>query len=93
MIKNRIIMLLFGFLFVTATSAIAQVPTIDSEQLKAWMHGKQKAVLIDARPADEYRAGHIPDAINTYAENIKAEAKRLPRDKTTPIIFYCRGEG
>jgi len=93
MIKYRIFMLLLGFLFITTTSAMAQSPAIDSEQLKTWMHGKQKAVLIDARPAEEYRQAHIPGAINIPADRMKAESSRLPRDKATPIIFYCRGEG
>ena len=91
--KYRIIILLSFFLFTTATSAMAQFPTIDSEQLKTRMHGKQKAVLIDARPADEYQQTHIPGAINIPADQMKTETSRLPKDKATPIIFYCRGEG
>jgi rhodanese-related sulfurtransferase len=71
---------------------MAQFPTIDSEQLKTWMHGKQKAVLIDARPAEEYLQAHIPGAINIPADRMKTETSRLPKDKATPIIFYCRGE-
>jgi phage shock protein E len=94
MIKYRIIIMLLVFLFITATSAMAQFPpTIDSEQLKTWMHGNQKAVLIDARPAEEYQQAHIPGAINIPADRMKTETSRLPKDKATPIIFYCRGEG
>jgi rhodanese-related sulfurtransferase len=93
MIKYRIIIMLLVFLFITATSAMAQFPSIDSEQLKTWMHGKQKAVLIDARPAEEYQQAHIPGAINIPADRMKTETSRLPKDKATPIIFYCRGEG
>ncbi len=93
MIKYRIIILLSFFLFIKATSAMAQFPMIDSEQLKTWMHGKQKAVLIDARPAEEYRQAHIPGAINIPADRMKTATSRLPRDKATAIIFYCRGEG
>ena len=93
MIKYRIIIMLLAFLFISATSAMAQFPTIDSEQVKTWMHGKQKAVLIDARPAEEYQQAHIPGAINIPADRMKMETSRLPKDKATPIIFYCRGEG
>jgi rhodanese-related sulfurtransferase len=93
MIKYRIIMLLSVFLFTTATSAMAQFPAIDSEQLKTWMHGKQKVVVIDARPAEEYHQAHIPGAINIPADRMRTETSRLPKDKATPIIFYCRGEG
>ncbi len=93
MIKSRIILFSLGFLFITATSAVAQFPIIDAEQLKSWIHGKQKAVLIDVRPAEEYQQAHIPGAINIPAERLKMEASRLPKDKATPVIFYCRGEG
>ncbi len=93
MVRFRIVMFLMGFLFIAATAAMAQFPTIDAEQLKSWMHGKQKAVLIDARPAEEYQQAHIPGAINIPADRMKTEASRLPKDKATPIVFYCRGEG
>lgn len=91
--RFRTIMFSLGFSFITAAAAMAQFPTIDAEQLKSWTHGKQKAVLIDARPAEEYQQAHIPGAINIPADRMKAEASHLPKDKTTPIIFYCRGEG
>ncbi len=82
-----------GFLFLTATASFAQLPIIDSEQLKSYLHDKQKVVIIDARPFDEYREAHIPGAINIPPERMKAQTSRLPKNKTTPIIFYCRGEG
>ncbi len=82
-----------GLLFLTAQAALAQFPVIDAGQLRSWMTGKKKAVLIDAREASEYQMAHIPGAINIPPERVKSEASRLPKDKTTPLIFYCRGEG
>ncbi|HEX9136788.1 MAG TPA: rhodanese-like domain-containing protein [Nitrospirota bacterium] len=35
----------------------------------------------------------MPGSINIPAERMKFEAARLPKDKTTPLIFYCRGTG
>ncbi len=93
MARSRFFLFLLGFLFLISSSAMAQFPIISAKDVKARMTGKQKVVLIDARPAEEYRAGHIPGAINIYAENVKTEANRLPKDKSTPIIFYCRGTG
>jgi hydroxyacylglutathione hydrolase len=93
MTRSRLFMFLFGFLFLTSTAVMAQFPVISAQDVKTRMTGKQKVVLVDARPADEYRAGHIPGAVNIYAENMKAEASRLPKDRSTPIIFYCRGAG
>jgi phage shock protein E len=93
MTKPRMFMFLLVFMFFSSTAAMAQYPIIDAEQLKSHLQGKQKAVLIDARPEEEYQQAHIPGALNIPADRIKAEAARLPKDKTTAIIFYCRGEG
>ncbi len=93
MTRPRFFLFLFGFLFLVSSAAMAQFPVITAKDVRTRMMGKQHVVLIDARPADEYRAGHIPGAINIYAENMKAESSRLPKDRSTPIIFYCRGAG
>jgi rhodanese-related sulfurtransferase len=90
MLRKFAVILVGGLIM--ASAAIAQQATfIDADAVKARMHGKHPAVLIDARMPDEYQAGHIPGAINIPAEKMKAEAARLPKDKSAPIIFYCRG--
>ncbi len=89
----KIFTFLFGFLFLTAATSLAQFPIIDAAQLKSHMRGSQKAALIDARPAEEYQQAHIPGAINIAPELMKEERAQLPKNKKTPIIFYCRGEG
>lgn len=93
MVKSRMFMFLLGFLFCITTAAVAQYPIIDAEQLKSRLQGKQKVVLIDARPEEEYQQAHIPGAINIRSDRMKEEAGRLPKNKTTALIFYCRGEG
>jgi len=70
---------------------MAQYPVITSEEVMTWMTGTGKVVLIDTRLRDEYRKGHIPGAVNIPAESMKGERARLPKDKSRPIIFYCRG--
>ncbi len=89
MIKTRVLLFLFGFLFLSSTAAIAQYTVIDSEQLKS--HLKKNAVLVDSRTAEEYQQAHIPGAVNIYPDDIKAKAALLPKNKKAPIIFYCRG--
>lgn len=46
-------------------------------------------VLLDVRPASEYKNGHIPDAINIPVEKLSAKLKKLPKNKE--YIAYCRG--
>lgn len=48
-----------------------------------------KAVVIDVRPPEEYRAGHIPGAISMPLEQVDKGVAALPARKE--IIAYCRG--
>ena len=82
-------MVLLGY----ATTALAQSPVISADQVTELMTGGKKAVLIDVRSYEEYRAGHIPGAVSIPAERITADRGRLPRDKAANLIFYCRGAG
>ncbi len=46
-------------------------------------------ILLDVRPAEEYRAAHIPGAVSVPLEELTRRLSRLPRDKE--IVAYCRG--
>ena len=93
MIKPKMLLFLLVFMFFGSTAAMAQYPVIDAAQLKSRLQGKQKVVLIDARPEDEYQQAHIPGAINIRSDRMKEEASRLPKNNATALVFYCRGEG
>lgn len=45
--------------------------------------------VIDVRPAEEFRAGHIPGAISMPVDELKARLKELP--KRREVVAYCRG--
>jgi rhodanese-related sulfurtransferase len=84
------------FLFVlllAATDIFAQMPIITAEDVRSRMTGSKNVLLVDTRTPDEYNAGHIPGAVNIPPERMKSEAARLPRDRSVPIMFYCRGAG
>ncbi len=91
MIKTRTIMFLFGFLFLSSTSVMAQFTVIDAGQLRSYLTGKKNAVLVDTRTPEEYQQTHIPGAINIPPDEMQAKAPRLLKDKAAPVIFYCRG--
>jgi rhodanese-related sulfurtransferase len=94
MMRNvRLFIGLLCFTALFATTALAQFPVISAEDVKTWMRGKQKVVLIDTRLPEEYQQAHLPGAVSIPAERMKLEAKKLPKDKATPLIFYCRGSG
>ncbi len=62
--------------------------SITLDDLKS-MSRKEKILLIDVRPEEEYRAGHIPNAVSIPLAQLKKRLDELPRNKT--IVAYCRG--
>jgi rhodanese-related sulfurtransferase/DNA-binding transcriptional ArsR family regulator len=46
-------------------------------------------VLLDTRPMEEFRAGHIPGALSMPIDKLESRLRELPRNKE--IIAYCRG--
>lgn len=51
--------------------------------------GAGNAIVIDVRPEDEYRAGHIPGARSIPLGQLAARLAELPPDAT--VVAYCRG--
>lgn len=91
---QRGVILFFGSIALFAASqAFAQVPHVTAEQVKEWSGSKQKMAVIDVRSREEYVEAHIPGSINIPAEHMSRDKARLPKDKTTRLIFYCRGVG
>ncbi|MCZ2723633.1 rhodanese-like domain-containing protein [Marinomonas sp. 15G1-11] len=50
----------------------------------------EDAVVIDIRPATEFRTGHITNSINIPASTIKDQIDTLEKHKNTPIILVCK---
>jgi rhodanese-related sulfurtransferase len=48
-----------------------------------------KVVILDARPAGEYAAGHIAGAISVPIDELHDRLRRLPKNKE--YVAYCRG--
>lgn len=48
-----------------------------------------EVTVLDVRPSEEYRAGHIPGAISVPLKELKGRLSTLPRDRE--IVAYCRG--
>lgn len=46
-------------------------------------------VLVDVRPPEEYRAGHILGAVSIPLPELEQRLHELPRDKV--VVAYCRG--
>ncbi len=61
---------------------------VDREALLARVRRGEVTVL-DVRPTEEYRAGHIPGALSLPLSELDRQLAHLPRDRD--IVAYCRG--
>ena len=56
------------------------------EKLKSQLDNSQ-TLLVDVREASEYRAGHIPNAINIPLQILARNLSKIPTDR--PVVLYC----
>jgi rhodanese-related sulfurtransferase len=48
-----------------------------------------EVLVLDVRPAEEYRAGHIAGAVSIPLQELRQRLGALPKDRE--IVAYCRG--
>lgn len=48
-----------------------------------------EVTILDVRPVEEYRAGHIPGALSVPLADLRARLEKLPRRRE--VVAYCRG--
>lgn len=65
----------------------AMEPVEGDELLRRVRAGE--VTVLDVRPAEEYRAGHIPGALSIPVGELQSRLKELP--KARDIVAYCRG--
>jgi ArsR family transcriptional regulator len=61
---------------------------VSRRELKRRM-GEGLVTVLDVRPQDEFRLGHLPGAVNVPLRKLKGWLDRL--DRHTEIVAYCRG--
>jgi rhodanese-related sulfurtransferase len=61
---------------------------VDREELIERVR-RRSVTVIDVRPVEEYRAGHIPGAISVPLKELESRLAEFPADKE--IVAYCRG--
>jgi rhodanese-related sulfurtransferase len=81
--------------------AEAVLPELDRlrRELGALGHGERESLLrrirrgevtlLDVRPAEEYRAGHLPGARSIPLPELPSRLDEVPRDRE--VVAYCRG--
>jgi rhodanese-related sulfurtransferase len=66
-----------------------KIEELTKEELWQRLKRKDKVVVLDVRPQEEYAAGHIPGAVSIPLGELKKRMKELPKSKQ--IVAYCRG--
>ncbi len=69
------------------TSPLGLEPVKREELLERARTGT--VLVLDVRPTEEYRAGHLPGAVSIPLAELTRRVDELPRDKE--IVAYCRG--
>jgi rhodanese-related sulfurtransferase len=52
---------------------------------------REGAFIIDVRPAAEYAAGHLIDAVSIPLAELAGAGDRLKKGKNRPMLVYCGG--
>lgn len=73
----------------SVSDAIPKIVNLDAESFKQRIV-ENNPVIIDVRTEDEYREGHIDDALNLnfYADDFTDQIEKLDKEKSYSI--YCR---
>lgn len=61
-----------------------------SPQQATQLINNQDAKVVDLRPKDEFRKGHLPNAINIPARDLQRRMSELDKYKDDPIILVCK---
>ena len=65
---------------------------VDVAYIKKLIDKDAKVVIIDSRPKKrKYDKAHIPGAISIFDKDFDKLKDQLPKDKSTPLYFYCGG--
>lgn len=73
--------------FVAAGMLRGDHPQATIEQLSENDAEGPRPLLLDVRTSEEFKAGHIPDAVSLPVDELRSRLDELPRDR--PIITYC----
>jgi len=73
---------------VTATLRMDRGPQVARDEVVQLVK-EGRAIVLDVRPLDEYRAGHIRGAVHIPLDELQGRLDELPPGKM--IIAYCRG--
>ncbi|WP_297957790.1 rhodanese-like domain-containing protein [uncultured Neisseria sp.] len=73
-----------------AVPVAAQAAAAKPAEKNAAQPAKAKGIWIDVRTPEEFKEGHLKDAINIPVDQIGARIGSVSPDKSAPVNLYCR---
>ena len=69
-----------------------EIPEVSAQQVTDLLKNDGKStVLLDVREKDEWREGHLENAVSLPRGFLEIKVESTVPDKKTPIIAYCAG--
>jgi rhodanese-related sulfurtransferase len=88
--KNLILVAAMLMLTITAVAQTPQARPVNSTDVEALLKKQPKMVILDVRTPDEFKAGHVKDAININIHDTDAYDRLGKLDKKATYLVYCR---
>lgn len=74
----------------TSAAKTNEIRHVSMDDIVKIMAENKDYVIVDVRTPDEYKEGHIPNAINIPNETINETVYNKLKDKNQLILIYCR---
>lgn len=75
-------------LFLPTLSTLISGKGLSPTEATIWMN-RRKAAVLDLRPEDAFKAGHLPGAKHVSSNEIAAKLEKLKLDRKNPLILVC----
>lgn len=66
-----------------------ELEPVTRQELARRLRHAEDIVVLDVRPVEEYRAGHVPGAVSIPVKELQRRLREIPKDRE--IVAYCRG--
>lgn len=67
------------------------IPQITTEEVAAQIERDNHTLIIDVREAEEFRQGHLPEALHLSRSFLEMQAEQKLPNRDQPLIIYCAG--
>jgi rhodanese-related sulfurtransferase len=75
-------------LFLPTLSTLISGKGLSPTEATIWMN-RRKATVLDLRPEEAFKAGHLPGAKHLPSSEIAAKIEKLKLDRKNPLILVC----